>query len=82
MPQGDSYHPDLLIDLLREAIGTLASAADPGPQALFSEARILFRNVLRQGMFGFVRSAGAWREWENCEGSRRLIEASPLPRQA
>ena len=74
------YHPDLLIDLLREAIGALANAADHGPQALFSEARILFRNVLAaRDVRLLVRSAGAWREWEklNDGADEALIESLP-----
>ena len=65
--------------LLREAIGR-CNAADHGPQALFSEARILFRNVLAaRDVRLLVRSAGAWREWEklNDGADEALIESLP-----
>jgi putative methionine-R-sulfoxide reductase with GAF domain len=73
-------HPGLSISLLEDAIGTLANAADHGPQALFSEARILFRNLLAANDVRLlVRSAGAWREWEklNDGGDEALIESLP-----
>jgi sugar diacid utilization regulator len=74
------HHPAFSIDGLREAIGTLANAADHGPQALFSEARILFRNILAaKDARLLVRSAGAWREWEklNDGADEALIESLP-----
>jgi sugar diacid utilization regulator len=74
-------HPPVLsIDSLREAIGTLVNAADHGPQALFSEARILFRNLLAaKDVRLLVRSAGTWREWEklNDGADEALIERLP-----
>ena len=73
-------HPDLRLELLRQAIVTLANAADRGPQALFAEARILFRNLLAaRDVRLLVRSAGAWREWEklNDGADEALIESLP-----
>ena len=73
-------HTKLSGDLLRDAIGTLVNAADHGPQALFSEARILFRNLLAaKDVRLLVRSAGAWREWEklNDGADEALIESLP-----
>ncbi|MBR0801570.1 GAF domain-containing protein [Bradyrhizobium jicamae] len=66
--------------LLKDAIGTLVNAADHGPQALFSEARILFRNLLgAKDVRLLVRSGGAWREWEklNDGADEALIESLP-----
>jgi DNA-binding PucR family transcriptional regulator len=74
------HHPDLSIASLRDAIGTLVNAADHGPQALLSEARILFRNLLAaKDVRLLVRSAGAWREWEklNDGADEALIESLP-----
>jgi sugar diacid utilization regulator len=74
------HYPDLSIDLLKEAIGMIVNAADRGPQALFSEARILFRNLLAaKDVRLLVRSAGAWREWENLNdgADEALIESLP-----
>jgi len=74
------HHPDSSLDLLREAIVTLANAADHDPQELFAEARILFRNLLAaRDVRLLVRSAGAWREWEklNDGADEALIESLP-----
>jgi sugar diacid utilization regulator len=74
------HHPDPSLTSLRAAIGTLVNAADHGPQALFSEARILFRNLLSaRDVRLLVRSAGAWREWEklNDGADEALIESLP-----
>jgi sugar diacid utilization regulator len=72
--------PDLAAELMREAIVTLANAADRGSQVLFAEARILFRNLLAaRDVRLLIRSAGAWREWEklNDGGDETLIESLP-----
>src|SRR6516165_7323750 len=74
------HHPDSSLDLLREAIVTLANAADHDPQELFAEARILFRNLLAAADVRLlVRSAGTWREWEklNDGADEALIESLP-----
>src|SRR5215469_17044918 len=74
------HSPALSIDSLKEAIGTLVNAAEHGPQALFSEARILFRNLLvAADVRLLVRSAGTWREWEklNDGADEALIESLP-----
>ncbi|WP_454617635.1 helix-turn-helix domain-containing protein [Bradyrhizobium cenepequi] len=73
-------HPDLALEPLRQAIVTLANAADRGPQALFAEARILFRNLLAaRDVRLLARSAGTWREWEklNDGADEALIESLP-----
>ncbi|MGY2850699.1 sugar diacid utilization regulator [Bradyrhizobium sp. USDA 4509] len=73
-------HPALPVAFLKDAIGTLVNAADHGTQALFSEARILFRNLLSaKDVRLLVRSAGAWREWErlNDGADEALIESLP-----
>jgi DNA-binding PucR family transcriptional regulator len=65
---------------LRDAIASLANAADRGPQALFAEARVLFRNLLAaRDVRLLVRSAGGWREWEklNDGADEALIESLP-----
>jgi putative methionine-R-sulfoxide reductase with GAF domain len=78
---GALEHPPVLsIDSLKEAIGTLVNAADHGPQALFSEARVLFRSLLAaKDVRLLVRSAGTWREWEklNDGADEALIESLP-----
>ncbi|GLR91691.1 helix-turn-helix domain-containing protein [Bradyrhizobium iriomotense] len=73
-------HPHLATEVLRNAIASLANAADRGPQALFAEARILFRNLLAaRDVRLLVRSAGGWREWEklNDGADEALIERLP-----
>ncbi|KWV48445.1 hypothetical protein AS156_18380 [Bradyrhizobium macuxiense] len=73
-------HSALPVAFLKDAIGTLANAADHGPQALFFEARILFRNILAaRDVRLLVRSGGAWREWEklNDGADEALIESLP-----
>ncbi|UGY16321.1 helix-turn-helix domain-containing protein [Bradyrhizobium septentrionale] len=74
----DDPHQGLAV--LREAIISLSEAADRGPQVLFAEARILFRNLLAvRDVRLLVRSAGAWREWEklNDGADEALIERLP-----
>jgi DNA-binding PucR family transcriptional regulator len=73
-------HPHLATEVLREAIASLANAADQGPQVLFAEARILFRNLLAaRDVRLLVRSAGGWREWDklNDGADEALIESLP-----
>jgi sugar diacid utilization regulator/putative methionine-R-sulfoxide reductase with GAF domain len=56
------------VHLLHEAIALLTRAADRGQDALFSEARILFRNALNAFDTRIVvRSAGIWREWNRLD---------------
>jgi putative methionine-R-sulfoxide reductase with GAF domain len=74
------YPLGLSIDLLREAIDTLANAAEHGSEALFSEARILFRNLLAaKDVRILVRSAGAWREWETLNDGTEEALIGNLP---
>lgn len=73
-------HPHLAAEVLRDAIVTLSHAADRGPQVLFAEARILFRNLLAaRDVRLLVRSAGQWREWEKLDDGvdEALIESLP-----
>jgi GAF domain-containing protein len=73
-------HGTLHAGLLREAIASLANAADRNQQVLFAEARILFRNLLdAEDVRILVRSADAWREWDKLdEGSDKpCIDSLP-----
>jgi DNA-binding PucR family transcriptional regulator len=75
---GDDPHLGLAV--LGDAIISLSDAADRGPQVLFAEARILFRNLLAaKDVRLLVRSAGTWREWEklNDGADEALIESLP-----
>src|SRR6516162_6584646 len=75
---GDDPHLGLAV--LGDAIISLSDAADRGPQVLFAEARILFRNLLAaKDVRLLVRSAGTWREWEklNDGADEALIERLP-----
>lgn len=61
------------VHLLQEAIALLTRAAEEGQDALFSEARVLFRNAL--GAVDariIVRSAGIWREWNRLDGEESV----------
>lgn len=65
---------------LTQAIFTLTNAADRGPQALFAEARVLFREILAaRDVRLLVQSAGTWREWDklNDGADESLIESLP-----
>ena len=63
-------HPD---DLLPGAIALMARAADRGQEALFSEARILFRSAFAAvDARILVRSAGTWREWDRLDNDDGL----------
>lgn len=54
---------------LHETIASLSKAADRGQQALFAEAKVLFRNFLDAGDVRIlVRSGGAWRDWDRIDG--------------
>jgi len=64
----DRNHGTLHAGLLREAIASLANAADRNQQVLFAEARILFRNLLdAEDVRILVRSADTWREWDKLD---------------
>ena len=63
-------HPD---HLLPGAIALMARAADRGQEALFSEARILFRSAFAAvDARILVRSAGTWREWDRLDNDDGL----------
>ncbi|RBP16072.1 GAF domain-containing protein [Roseiarcus fermentans] len=60
---------------LQDVIASLARAADQGQDALFSEARILFRTALGAADTRILtRSAGMWREWNRIEAEDGLDE--------
>jgi len=53
---------------LHDAIALLSRAADEGQDALFSEARVLFRNLLgAREVRILVRAAGLWRDWNRLD---------------
>ncbi len=65
------------VHLLQEAIALLTRAADEGQDALFSEARICFRNALGAADVRIiVRSAGIWRDWNRLDGEETFEPSS------
>src|SRR5262249_51725888 len=80
LEQRGTDEPHLALAVLGDAIISLSDAADRGPQVLFAEARLLFRNLLpAKDVRLLVRSAGTWREWEklNDGADEALIESLP-----
>ena len=60
-------------DLLSDAVALMARAADRGQEALFSEARVLFRTALGAADARIlVRLAGTWREWDRLDDENGL----------